>query len=286
MFRRASLSSLRGSLSPCVAPGVAALCSPPMQVPYRRSSAGFTLIELLTVIAIIGVLAAIVIPTVGKVRDTAQRSVDANNLREIAKAAALYAADNQDRLPGTNLSPTTFQPAGTGLTTTPHVWAGALARAGLLTDPAVYSSRLDARRPAALPAVILERTETGHALDADFSALVLSVELVGGLRMGHPASTPVAFTRGLQTDGRWHPDKGVYGDEGGYIAHLGGHVVYHRNLDAPDQLTASNGRPTSNLLQALPYQASAPAQNPRVYADDTAGGIGRIAGIASVAPPP
>ena len=63
----------------------------------RRSA--FTLIELLTVIAIIGILAALIFPTVGKMRETAQRAVDGSNLREIVKAAQLYAADNNDRLP-------------------------------------------------------------------------------------------------------------------------------------------------------------------------------------------
>ncbi|MDR1281117.1 MAG: prepilin-type N-terminal cleavage/methylation domain-containing protein [Opitutaceae bacterium] len=60
----------------------------------------FTLIELLTVIAIIGILAAIIIPTVGRVRETAQSAKCSSQLRQIANAGILYGHDNRDLLPG------------------------------------------------------------------------------------------------------------------------------------------------------------------------------------------
>jgi prepilin-type N-terminal cleavage/methylation domain-containing protein/prepilin-type processing-associated H-X9-DG protein len=60
-----------------------------------RARSGFTLIELLTVIAIIGILAAILIPTVGKVRKTAKNAQCVSNLRQWAQAVNLYANENK-----------------------------------------------------------------------------------------------------------------------------------------------------------------------------------------------
>lgn len=65
----------------------------------RRPARAFTLIELLTVIAIIGILAAILIPVVGKVRDTAKAAQCFSNLRQIGTAHLMYAGENKDRFP-------------------------------------------------------------------------------------------------------------------------------------------------------------------------------------------
>lgn len=64
--------------------------------PRRRA---FTLIELLTVIAIVGVLAAIVIPTVSIVRENARQAQCGSNIRQLATATLLAVQDNRSRFP-------------------------------------------------------------------------------------------------------------------------------------------------------------------------------------------
>lgn len=76
-------------------------------IPAQRQSdrhspdRGFTLIELLAGIAIIGILAAILIPVVGSIRQSARKTQCAANLRQVAGSYFLYMADNRNRLPTT-----------------------------------------------------------------------------------------------------------------------------------------------------------------------------------------
>lgn len=64
-----------------------------------RPTSGFTLIELLTVIAIISVLAAIMIPVVGQVRATARSAQCVSNMRQVGMALTSYANDNKNLYP-------------------------------------------------------------------------------------------------------------------------------------------------------------------------------------------
>lgn len=60
----------------------------------------FTLIELLVTIVIVVILAALILPTLGSMRQASQRAACASNLRQIGAAMLGYAIENGNTLPG------------------------------------------------------------------------------------------------------------------------------------------------------------------------------------------
>lgn len=63
-----------------------------------RARPGFTLIELLLVVAIIAILISMLIPALGKARETSQGLACTANMKQITFAATAYAQENKDTI--------------------------------------------------------------------------------------------------------------------------------------------------------------------------------------------
>src|ERR1041385_6083932 len=64
----------------------------------RHSTRGFTLVELLVVIGIIAVLISILLPTLTRAREAANRTACLSNLRSVGQMMLIYAQFNKDQI--------------------------------------------------------------------------------------------------------------------------------------------------------------------------------------------
>ncbi|WDE96491.1 prepilin-type N-terminal cleavage/methylation domain-containing protein [Lentisphaera profundi] len=66
----------------------------------NKKKQNFSLIELLVIVAIIGILASLLLPSLSKARKRAKITVCKNNQKQIITAIFMYAEDNKGHLPG------------------------------------------------------------------------------------------------------------------------------------------------------------------------------------------
>jgi prepilin-type N-terminal cleavage/methylation domain-containing protein len=99
----------------------------------RRASRAFTLIELLVVVSIVTVLISLLLPSLGRARESAKQVICRNNMRSIWTGVLQYAFNSGDRVPfaeDVNLSDANADPFGAqhkttiGHTLLPYVHSG------------------------------------------------------------------------------------------------------------------------------------------------------------------
>jgi len=165
-------------------------------------------------------------------------------LRHIAQASLIYAAGHNDHLPVVR-----------------DVWeyAGVLAQETGLNDATLWQPSPDPARDldSRKFATVLAKTgvETPHTLNPTFRQIKPSFAVPLGIIALNkaPPTTPIAWSRGLRTDGTWAPHS-PYGTDGGYIAFASGHVAFFPDVRSPErQLTRYSGEgKTPNIYEALP----------------------------------
>lgn len=184
------------------------------------STRGLTLIEILGVLTIIGILAAALIPSITFVNEKARKTKAASHLRQLVLAYTICLQSGDSR------TLNSYKDI--------HSLAAYLAKQANLNDPQLWLLDQDAQvgdKAKTLKTII---KPDGTPTD-DFKALPLSFSFVVNLPSGLcPSTAPIAWSRGLKEDGMWDETEGIWGNAGGYVAFLDGHIEWYNNLKDPE----------------------------------------------------
>ena len=146
---------------------------------------GFTLIELISVIAIIGLLAGLLFPVVGRVMDNADTTKCLSNLKQIGASINLYCAEHNNMLPFIETDPTNpVYPEGTKVEPIGEVLKPYGVTPGVLTCPADLKAKLNYTKSAADGKSFFEEKKTSYEWRPTFDG-----ELINAPKIYTPRGT-------------------------------------------------------------------------------------------------
>ena len=212
----------------------------------KKTNSGFSLIELLMVLGVMGVLMGMLIPSVGVVREKAQKMATAHKLRQVGLAVATYHSATGRSLSGDGLAE----------------WMERLAAETGVREGPLFIFEEDPQVAAMaeqVPPVLVEQPQPGNwSVIEGFAGLPFGLAVASGVSpLANPSTTPVAWTRGLTALGTWlsfgQERSGIYGDAGGFIVFLDGHVEFHTDLnrDGGQLVDSATGARTADIRRAL-----------------------------------
>ncbi len=107
-----------------------------------------------------------------------------------------------------------------------HSVALLLAAKADLNDASLYFVPGDPLGPKTIPQTVLTADSTDGSVNPEFASANLSIVIAASIPPNSPpATTPILWTRGLQSDGTWAPDSPFHG-QGGYVVFMDGHIEW------------------------------------------------------------
>ncbi|MDR1890727.1 MAG: type II secretion system GspH family protein [Puniceicoccales bacterium] len=217
-------------------------------VRWDKRNKAFTLVELLTVVSVIVILAAILMPLVGNAINDAKKLRALKNLQQIATAYVSFSL--KDRFGELNSCKNAAE------------WAGVLSRHEELNIASIFifnDDYLVESNRRTVPKTIGIRKNGKWHINPDFENFPMSVVVISGIASRSPAATtPIAYSRGLDPQsGQWRSasgdDGGIYGESGGIIVFLDGHAEFYPNLTDPANMLVNyyTGEKTSKISEAV-----------------------------------